>query len=127
MSSVAGGLRRNFCAASSIMQHTKLLVHNEEKFLGMMTGTEILVHNHQTLSRLNTLYIRLPTKQHGNQMHVVPSRPVPAADHFVDSYCQILSNKPSLSIYLVLCLETVLVKDKNSVCGTDEHVCVLRY
>ena len=35
-----------------------------------MKGMEISAHNHPMLSRLNTLYIRLPTQQHGDQTHV---------------------------------------------------------
>ena len=52
-------------------------------FWRMMTGAEISAHNYLALSRLNTLYIQLHMQRHGNQMHVVPSRPVAAADHML--------------------------------------------
>ena len=83
MSSITGGLCQNFGAASSVKQCAEILAHYEE---------EILMHNEQKFRHITTRrylnkihYIRLPTERLGSQMHVVPSRPVPAADCFVDS------------------------------------------
>ena len=58
-------------------------------------------------------------------MHVVPSRPVPAADRSVDSCCRILANKLCLSIYLVLCISKqykMVIKDK-IVCMAQINIC----
>ena len=82
ISSVMGELGQHFGAEASATQWAKITAHNEN-FWGMMKWTEISVHNNLMVSRINTFHIWLPMQQHRKQIHVVSSRPVPAADHFV--------------------------------------------
>ena len=98
MHSVMGGLHQNLGAASSrCMMRKDILAHDENRNFGA-----------KPLEVISTKYIQsTPNYLHNSmetKMHVVPSRPVPEADCFVDNRHPILTNKPRLPIYLMLCL-----------------------